>query len=167
MVRRNALKHVYNCILQIKCLKQTKTFIHLFVHSFTCYSISFLLLHFITFLKTGDFLSQKQSLTSIVTESLSLLSSPIQPDAKTHQNYPAGTTNSSYKGWLLHNISDLLSYAVIVFSNDNFITSPCGRKNSFSKGYCESKHRNTYVGVPKAQKLENSQEGSCIIRIVL
>lgn len=71
-------------------------------------------------------------LTGIIAEPLSLLSSPIQPDAETHQNYPACTTNASYKGRLFDNISDLLSYAVVIFSDDNFVTASCTKEHQYT-----------------------------------
>lgn len=67
-------------------------------------------------------------LTSVIAEPLPLLPAPVQPDAETHQNYPTCTTDASYKGRLFDNISDLFSYAVVIFGDDDFITTSCTKE---------------------------------------
>lgn len=59
---------------------------------------------------------------------------------------------------MLHHVSDLLSYAVIVFSNDNFITSPYGKNNSISIYSNKNKHRNTNMMHQKWRKIIWRQE---------
>lgn len=61
------------------------------------------------------------SLTCVVTQALSLLSPPVEPDAEAHENNPAGSSNTGDKSRLFHHISDLLCDAVIPVSMYNHI----------------------------------------------
>lgn len=49
------------------------------------------------------------------SQSISLLAVPIQPDAKHHEDDPAGCPDPGDERWLLHHIGDLLSKADLVF----------------------------------------------------
>lgn len=51
--------------------------------------------------------------TCIVAESLPLLSSPVQPDAETHEDDPAGPSNTRDESRLLNHICDLLCDTVV------------------------------------------------------
>lgn len=55
-------------------------------------------------------------LTCIVAQTLSLLPPPVQPDAETHEDDPAGSANAGNKSWLFHHIGDLLRDAVVSVS---------------------------------------------------
>lgn len=61
------------------------------------------------------------SLTCVVAQALSLLSPPVKPDAESHEDDPAGPSNTGDKGRLFHHISDLFCDAVVPVSMYNHI----------------------------------------------
>lgn len=57
-------------------------------------------------------------LTCIVAQALSLLSPPVEPDTKAHEDDPARPSDASNEGRLFHHIRDLLRDAVVPVSVD-------------------------------------------------
>lgn len=63
-------------------------------------------------LRKGSTFSDTRVSTS---QPVSLLAVSIKPDAKHHEDDPAGCPDSGNERWLLHHIGDLLSKADLVF----------------------------------------------------
>ena len=58
-------------------------------------------------------------LTCVVAEPLPLLPPPVQPDAESHQDDPAGPPDPGDEGGLLHHVGDLLRDAVVPVSPEH------------------------------------------------
>lgn len=60
--------------------------------------------------------TQFLKLTCIVAQTLSLLPSPVQPDAEAHEDYPTGPSNTSNKSRLFDHVRYLFCDAVVPVS---------------------------------------------------
>jgi len=60
--------------------------------------------------------------TCVIAQTLSLLSSPVQPDTEAHENDPASPSDARNEGRLLHNVRDLLRDAVVPVSAYDHVT---------------------------------------------
>lgn len=59
--------------------------------------------------------------TCIVAQSLPLFSPPVQPGAEAHENNPAGPSQTSDEGWLLHHIWD----AIVALRSGHYVLQFC------------------------------------------
>lgn len=61
-------------------------------------------------------------LTGVITETLSLLPPPVQPDAKTHEDDPACTADAGDESRLLDHVRDLLGDAVVLVPGHDYFS---------------------------------------------